>query len=534
MDRWEPTSIPWAQCSPDRQEKLYEAWRAGFLDWKLDPVQRDIVRNVYASHPRVKSSMQRIYVLDLGRRSGKDRIMATIAAKTAMTNDRGYIRIPYAAPTREDAQNILVPIFEDIFKDCPPELLPYELRKGTFRTNSPELNFDNGAQIALIGVELHPERLRGTNTHAMFMTEMAFVDDFEHIFTSIIMPQLLTQRDGFVVLGSTPPVTPGHYWSTKIVPDAKLRGMYDKRTVYENPRLGPEDIQGAIEMCGGEKTTKFRREFLCEHVTESTLAYVPEFADVKDVVVTTEGFDKIPEWRDTYTSMDPGFAHATGTIFAYEDFERGLIMIEGCFKTVGLNSSEVARRVKAREWQLWGRVPTKPAKYSDAAWAEELELIRSHFYPGITPPAKPVATWLNNQAHTKTYRRISDTDSRLIADLNAEHGLLFFATEKENVEAHRNAMCLNIQRKRYRIHPRCVELITDLEQATWNKARTKLAEQAGGGHFDTVKALEYLNRNLTSGRNPFPPTQWDRHTHHVPKSSGKTRTALANMFTRRR
>ncbi len=529
-EAWSTPVKPWAECSAKRQEALYSAWQAGELGFKLDPTQKQIVTDIYASHPTAKSSMERLYILNLSRRSGKDWIMALLALQEAY-RARKHIRIAYAAPTRDMCHEILVPTFEALFSDCPPELLPYEMRKGTFARSATDLNFDWGPHISLVGVDLHQERLRGTNTVCFFFTEPAFCDGLEHLMKSIILPQMLTNPTGFGVLGSTPPVTPGHFWATKMVPDAQLRKMYTKKTVYDNPRLDANQIRGAIEMCGGETSTQFQREYMSEFVTESTLAYIPEFASAKSVTVTEEPFKSLPAFRDTYVALDPGFAHATGCIFAFEDFENATLNIEGAFKTQGLNSSEVAQRIKAREWQLWGRAPNKPSKYTDAAWQDELELIRSHFYPGLTPPPHPVVTWLNGQPNTKTYRRVSDTDSRLIADLAREHDLMFFPTEKDSVELHRNALCLNIQRLRYRIHPRCAEVVADLEQSVWNRSRTKLAEQAGGGHFDCVSAMQYLNRNVTWSRNPFPPNSWDKHTHHVPApANSSTKNTLLNMF----
>ena len=533
---WKSPTKDWSACSEKRQEQLYHAWNAGELRWKLDPVQRRAVDDVYAGHAKAKSSMERIHVLEFTRRGGKDFCMSTIAIMEAMRNRR-RIRIPYAAPTKENCKDIVIPTFEEIFRDCPPELLPYEIKNNTFRRSAMELNWDWGAQIQLVGVDLHPEWLRGTNTHVGIMTEPGFMDGLEHLMKSILLPQLLTSPDGFIVMGSTPPITPGHYWSTNVVRDAQLRGMYTKATIFDfKERLGEDQINGLIEATGGLKSTQCRRELFCEHVTEATNMVVPEFADVKAQIVTEKGFDKPPQYRDTYVSLDPGFAHATGAVFGYYDYETALFMIEGCFKTQGLNSAEVARRVKAREWQLWGRKPQKPSKLTEAAWAAELEAIRSHFYPNLREPPTPVVTISNGQVYTKTYRRVSDTDSRLIADMANEHDLLFFATEKTDSEAHMNNFRLNVQRLRYRIHPRCVELITDVEQAVWNKARTKIAEGPGGHHYDTLPASVYLNRNILWGRNPFPATMPDPRTHHVPAGTAteKTRGALLSAFGRRR
>lgn len=534
---WQSPTKPWVQCSAKRQEALYTAWSSGELSWKLDPVQKATYDKIRASHSTVESSLERLFCVEYTRRGGKDFVMCVIALEEAMRATR-YKRIPYAAPTQDACKRIVAPTVMDILADCPPELLPYEVKRGTFRRSADELNWDRGASIQLVGVDLYPDRLRGTSMACGFMTEPGFMGDLENLMVSVLLPQLLTEPNGFMVLGSTPPVTPGHYWATTMLERAKKRNMHVKHTIYDFAfRLGQRQIDGMIEEMGGVKSTKFLREAMCEHVLETENAVVPEFREAKSVTVTEEPFKSLPLYRDTYVSLDPGFSHATGALFGYMDFEKATFNIEGCFRVQGLNSSEVARRIKAREWQLWGRAPVKPAKYTDEAWKDELEMIRSHFYPGLSI-SPPVTTWNNNQPYTKTYRRVSDTDSKLIADLAIEHDLLFAPTEKTDLELNINAMRLNVQRLRFRIHPRCVELISDLEQATWNKARTKFETSGGtnGHHYDTISAFNYLNRALLWNRNPFPPQSWDRTTHHVPKhaSSNATRNALGSLFGRSR
>jgi hypothetical protein len=532
---WQSPTKPWSLCSPGRQAQLRKAWGAGNLRWKLDPSQALVYDQIYASHKTVNSSFKRIFCMDISRQSGKDFIMSTIAIETCLRR-RFPTRIPYFAPTKDNVHELLIPTIEAIFADCPPELLPYEISRGTFRTNSPELNWKWGARIVLVGVDLHPDWLRGPATYAIMGTEPAFIDDFQALMEGVLMPQLLTQQDGFVVLGSTPPVSPGHPWSTKYIPEAKKRGMYARRTILDCPRLSDEQKQAAIEELGGMKATRVQRELFVEHVIESTLAVVPEFQEARKEIVTADGFDSPPEYRDTYVSMDPGFSHATGALFAWYDFAQDLVMIEGDFAVQQLNSLEVSRHIKAREWQLWGRPPKKPDKWTDEAWTVELALIKALFYMDLPALSEPVKSFRDGQTKLTTFRRVSDTDSRLIADLSSDHGIVFSPTEKDEAETALNAWRVKIQNKRYRIHPRCVNLITHLEQATWNKARTKLAESAGGGHFDCIPAGVYLNRNIIWGKNPTAPDSHSRHTHHIPRPSWKdtkTGKTLAKVFGRK-
>jgi hypothetical protein len=513
---WISPTKAWDECSTERQAQLRLAWGSGNLRWKLDPSQRVVYDDIFRSHKTVKSSLERVYCLDISRQSGKDFLMATIALETIYRRKGKQTRIPYAAPTKDNVHELLIPTFEGIFADCPPELRPYEIEKGTFRTNSPELTWPWGGRIVLVGVDLHPDWLRGPATYCFMFTEPAFVDNLDDVLEGVLLPQLLTQQEGFGILGSTPPTTPGHPWSSKYIPAAKTKGMHAKRVITECPRLSNEQIAGAIKAYGGMDATRCRRELFCEHIIESDLAIVPEFTDSKAKIVTEEPFLDMPTYRDTIVSIDPGFAHATGGLFAYMDFPRALLCIEGDFATAGLNSHEVAMRVRAREWQLWGRVPVKPAKLTAAAWKEELAQIRALFYPNLDPPKTPAITYRDGQVRAETKARWSDTNSMLIASLSTEHGLLFMPTEKTDMDVHVNALRLRVGDCKVRIHPRCVNLIRDLEQGTWNKHRTKFADSPAGGHFDCLAAAVYLNRMAPWNRNPFPPKQYDKADHHVP------------------
>jgi len=522
---WETPTKPWAECSAERQAKLRLAWGSGNLTYKLDPSQREIYADIFRSHTTVKSSLERVYVLDIARQSGKDFLMSVIALEQ-IYRVRKSRRIPYAAPTRDNVHELLIPTFEGIFEDCPPELRPSEIQRNTFRTNSPELTWPWGGRIVLVGVDLHPDWLRGPATHCCLFTEPAFVDQLDEVLEGVLLPQLLTKQDGFTVMGSTPPTTPGHSWSTKWVPRAKAQGMYSMRTIEQCPRLDDEQIRGAIRQYGGRDSVRCRRELFCEHIVDSSAAVVPEWAEAKATIVTEEGFSTPPTYRDTYVSLDPGFAHGSGAIFGYYDFAAGLMMIEGDFWVQGLNSREVAERVKAREWQLWGRPPVRDSRHTEAAAMEQVDRIRSHFYSGLPTARQPVLSWRDKSRKDTTFKRVSDTASILIADLSREHGLVFSPTEKDDTDAATNAMRLKIQNKAYRIHPRCTNLITHLEQATWNRSRTRLAESPGGGHFDCLKALEYLTRNVIWGKNPNPPVQFDPHNYHIPNRDSDTKIAL--------
>lgn len=513
---------------------LRTTWASGNLRWKLDPSQQAIYDQIYASHALVKSAAERIFCLDVSRQSGKDFLMAVMAVEYCLRNRR-MLRIPYGCPTAETVHELLAPTMFAIFADCPPELLPKEIKNASFRGSNSQLSWDWGAKIVLVGCDLHPDWLRGPASEVFMLTEPAFMEGLDDLMEGILLPQQLTIPHGWSIMASTPPESPGHAWTQKYLPNAKNRGMYAKRTIDDCPRFTKEQVEGFIKVYGGRKATKVRREFYCEHIVESTQAIVPEFQDIKDQVVRDDY--EIPDYRDTYVSMDPGFSHATGSVFAYYDFRQDKVVVEGDVCTVGLNSREVARAIKAREWQLWGRVPTKPDWMTEEVWKDELALMRALMYRDLPVPPTPVKSFRSGSIHTKTFMRVSDTDSRLIADMSVEHGLTFSATAKDDMVTALNNWRIQLADMKYIINPRCTFLISHLEQGVWNKGRTKFAEQVGGGHFDCLPAGIYLNRNIVWGKNPFPPITHSTRTHHVPTKAGAltgTAQALSSVFSRRK
>jgi hypothetical protein len=473
--------------------------------------------------------MERVYGMDISRQWGKDFLMSAIGVGVALRRRRPT-RIPYAAPTKDMLKEIIVPTMMDLFADCPPELLPVEISKGTFQRSADTLTWPWGARIVLVGVDLHPDRLRGPATFAFLFTEAAFTPNLVDLMDGVLMPQLLTIPEGFGVIASTPPVTPAHPWTVRYLPEMKARGMYAKRVITDNPRLSEHQIEAAIRSLGGLESTRVRRELLCEHIVESSAVVIPEFTDANIIPDGTTA----PAYRDCYTALDPGMIHGSGALFAYYDFTLDRLVIEGDFALQGKNSRGLAIALKAREWQLWGREPKQPLSMTDAAWAVELGLIKAAMYPNLEPPPV-VQSYRGGQLKPGPYMRFSDTDSRLIADLSSEHGLVFQPAAKDDLEAAINSTRLRIQEGKIVFKARCVNAISHTKNALWNRQRNRFAESPDRTHYDCLAALIYLNRMVPWGRNPVPPMSYDGRTHHVPKRmapSSLTARTLARIFRR--
>jgi hypothetical protein len=88
------------------------------------------------------------------------------------------------------------------------------------------------------------------------------------------------------------------------------------------------------------------------------------------------------------------------------------------------------------------------------------------------------------------------------------------------------------------IHPRCAELIQQLETTIWNNQRTSY-ERNKYGHGDLLDALVYLVRNIDRNRNPYPaakgPTRENTafHWRHKHKADPETDVFLSIVGRKR-
>lgn len=517
---WLPTAKPWSALSASQQQSRRVLWSAGRLKYKLDPLQVQMHTAAKGAFAQAPNSAERWFYFDCSRQVGKDWTSSVLVLETVY-QVRRPIRIVYAGATQVSVRELLVPNLVKLFDDCPPELLPREIQDGTFLKSADRLTWPWGAQVVMVGMDLHPGRLRGPATHAAVFSEAAFYSAFGDTLRSIVIPQLQTEPDGWWIIATTPPESAGHEIDTEWLPLAKRTGRHFHASIQDNPRLTPEAVEAQIRMVGGDagrKSTMVRRELFAEHVTEQSRQVIPEWQDVKGTSVRE--FTR-PQWVDCYVSLDPGIVHLCASQQGFYDFTTDTLYIEGDFAEAGLNTWDVALRLWAREWQLWGTVPQKPKKLGEPEWQEALGEIRSYFYPDLPTPTVPLQRWNGQNTKAQPYIRVSDTDKRLITDLYTQHGLLFQPAQKDNREAAINNLRLRIQQGKIVIHPRCIHTLAHLDGAIWNSKRTGFAESKTQGHWDALASLLYLDRTVQRGRNPYPPNHHhlsgvQAHTHHIP------------------
>ena len=464
---WESPVVQWREAGKVRRRALTEAWSRGELSYKLDPLQRKWYR-LYRDWEANPDREGDEFVLDVSRRVGKTSVMCLIAVEDVIRAPVGH-RVVYVTATERMARNIVRPIIAQLTMDCPPELRPKWVSSQSW------YEFPNGVCLTLVGMDVDPDRARGTHLDRGFVDEGGFIQNLQYVLTSVLGPMMQGRKGACLLMGSTPPLTPSHYWSSVMVPRAKMADAHIHGTIFDNPRLSMAEIDKEVMKTGGIKSTAVRRELLAEHVPEETMAVVPEYRD-KRHEINVEVVR--PQWFFGVVGMDPGWKDCTGVVFGYWDFLGTRMVIEDEVLLSQANSGQIALAVKAKEAELWSGSPRWTRKNG-----------------GSTVP-QPGA-------------RFTDVDHRLVSDLQVEHGLTFANTAKDNLDAQVNNLRVAIQEGRVFIHPRCKHLNDQLLHAVYrNQNRREFAREGDFGHFDLVSALIYTWRNIQyyRNRNPSPPS----------------------------
>lgn len=424
-------------------------WRRCVLEWKLEEHQLKAYKKIKSA---AKTPNTR-FVLNASRRWGKTFLMAIIAVEFALANPGAMIL--YAGSTQKAVKDFIVPTFNEIFRDAPDDL------RGILKTQLNQFMFQNGSRIKLTGLDGgRLQKLRGITSHMVIIDEAGFIDDLATAVTSVLFPMTST-TGGQMILASNAPMKPGHDFVQIFSREAEASGHYLKQTIFDVKKFTREQIDRFAQSCGGYESAAFRREYMCIHTIDENNAVVPEWAKTKDDLVKDDVVR--PEFFNSLVAIDLGLVDFTAVLFGYWHFTKACIVIEDELLLKGTNSEKLVKACKEKEISLWGEFPSKPTV------------------------------------------RVADGQAFTVNDIVTVHKYAVGMVSKDNVEAQANVVRLDVQSRRLIIHPRCVNLIGQLEDATWNRTRTEFTRDAKNGHFDLVAALQYFVRHVNRHSNPFPP-----------------------------
>lgn len=458
-----------------RDAIIQEFWYRNDLRYLLHSAQRKI-------DDTFQAIAGQLFVGNCARQFGKSFWAVTLAVQEAQSGPKKQIR--YGAAFQTDLVEFIIPAFDKVLEDCPDDIEPVFLRgRNTYV-------FPNGSRIKLVGVDKNPNGLRGNSLDLVILDECGFIEKLEYIYKSVLIPATTHRPNCKIVLISTPPSTPAHPF-VDFVERALAEECYAEFNIYQNPLIGPETIERLKRESGGEASTTWRREYLCELITDQDLQIIPEW---RDEYIAEIPKDVYYDLYHKYVGMDLGVKDKTGAIFGYYEFLKARLVIENECEMSGamMNTELLAGQIRSMEKDLWGEKPP--------------------------------------------FRRIADNNNPLLLlDLTSIHDLSFVSTGKDQLHAMINELRLFIQAGQLIVHPRCKNLIGCLKFGVWNLKRTEFARSSTYGHFDHLAALVYLVRNLLRNSNPIPADfQKAYHTHMLsnlnlnqPSQAGQ---ALAKVF----
>lgn len=435
------------------EQARIESWFRGNIIWKLHEAQRII-------HQTFLNSPGQLFVGNCSRQFGKTFWAVAVSIMQALNIPNAQIR--YGAAFQSDLYEYIIPAFEKALEDCPEDI------KGKYLASKSVFIFPNGSRIKLVGLDKNPNGLRGNALDLIVIDECGFVSNLDYIYKSVIIPATTHRPNCRIILISTPPSTPAHSF-VDYANRAETEGCYATFTIYDNPMVDERTIARLMKESGGAGSTTWRREYLCEFITDSDLAIIPEWKEDYAVAIPKDSYYG---YYHKYVGMDLGVKDFTAVIFGYFDFKRASLIIEDEFTVNGssMNTAILANKIKLKELELWGEKPP--------------------------------------------FRRVSDNNwPLLILDFSSIHNLSFISTTKDNLEAMINEVRIMVQNGQILVNPRCKQLLGCLKYGVWDTKKTKFARSSVYSHFDALAALIYLVRNLAKNTNPIPAEHgFENHT----------------------
>lgn len=442
----------------------YELWKRGEVGaWYLKPKQlsvRDFIREV--RDPFVEAS----------RRFGKTNTVLTYCMEEGA--QRPGIVIRWCEPWKNQCREIVMPEIDQIQRD-----VPLEERWRWHQTDSYYEHPVSKSRLYLRGVnDDRGESARGAKAHIIVADELGSWRDPKYVIDEVLRPQLLTTKGTFVRIG-TPPRNLTHLYYT-MKERSQIRGAFIQRTVRDQELVDWSEIEHAVAEMGGWDTAGVRRELLCEKIVDKNFAIIPEWDD--RYVGELERTDLTPFWV-RYGAIDIGVRDLSVCLFAYWDFQKGVLYVEDEVVMNGatLTTERFAEEIRKTEELRWG---IKYKLREDHNGANER-------YHVEKPP------------HFRA-KRVSDIDLLFLQDMSRIHGLYFDATDKGALEEMVNEVRIWVAKGRIMVHPRCSILLDTLRYGIWDEKRKEWERTERIGHCDALAALMYMVRNVNRAENPIP------------------------------
>jgi hypothetical protein len=461
---------------PEYSESEAQAamWTAGIIaPWYLRQSQLDVYELLLA---------QKFPFVEAARRFGKtNSILAFVLEK--LRQNPGWI-CRWCFPNKNQAREVLGAEIVKIQKFCPQHL------RFKYQTTDSVYIGPGGSKLYIRGVnEDRGDSARGPASNIIVCDEYGFWNEPDYIVREALFPQLENQAGQWLIKASTPPRNLGHrYYAER--EEAVRKGRFVQKIIYDNEALSKEERAIIIEESGGVESPAFRRERLCEPVSDPELLIIPEWNDEKHTVP-----DDLPrpEFFTPYVGGDSGADDNTAVLFGYYDFQNNRIVVEHELVLNGRTTSEIVERSKKIETDAWGE--------------------------------------------TRPHKRVYDAPKQLIYDIFIDHKWPVQMPIKDDRIAAIHDLRVEVGAGRFLVKERCKHLRRQLKVGMWKDEKHLDFERTEDlGHLDAVAAAIYFNRCVDRKKNPIPNNHGlSKFTHHISNTSRPTEDeALRSAFRMRK
>lgn len=254
----------------------------------------------------IAQDKHRFRVIDAGRRFGKSTLISWEMLAIGVSFDNA--RVPYYAPTRDDARDIMWGMLKKV---CEPVVV--SINDGRLEITIRN-KFGGTSLLLLYGWEAVQERGKGVgvkNNH-IFLDEVSKYKNFWQAWQEILRPTL-TDLAGGATFISTPNGFNHFYDLYKLeLSDPDYKSFH--YTSYDNPHLPVEEIEKAKKELTEDR---FAQEYLADFRKTEGLVY-KEFERSKHIF---DDYDLIINPKEKIAGLDFGFTNPTAIPCITVDFD---------------------------------------------------------------------------------------------------------------------------------------------------------------------------------------------------------------------
>jgi hypothetical protein len=527
-----------AQLDPSQlslQERRDLLFRAGHLRHLCRPYQLPIYDAFHEwkatrAHPdqterarQLGAKFRNMFVALLSRRYGKTSLGLIFGAEEMIARPgcSGLI----ACPTRQMIPAIILKCIDDVFADAPEGYKPEY--KSTHKGMSDVIVVPATDSVCrLVGLDLHPDRLRGAALDFAHLSECSFMNfEIDATWRSVLAPQFRGRPHSWCLIESSYAESVDHPVHSVFAADAALRNALVERSILDQD-LTEDEIRAEADMTGGMNHPTTRRELFNEHVPDRDRAVCTSFEPEVNVVPADY---PLPEYGFGIVALDPGNTDQAGLVFLVVDPSKREVLVPWSFGASNVNTFDLAETIREQEQLIFGtkaETVVEPVRsLADILRAPravphtEVGLERLSFDNNLDPSIEPVLDappgaltyWDSSVASLRPnpWARVSDVGKQQLQDLRDLYGLRFDVPGKAagNLQMQIDLLNKHLHDGTLRIldNPANQGLLKQIRSGRWNVRRTDFERTATLGHLDILVALSIGLRAVDFSRDPRRP-----------------------------